>query len=151
MKRAEVKIKPNRLFIRITNLLCIVCIIVMMLITLPSISIAHAEHEHDIDLVCRNTGISECKCDDNDKSRFENIAYNGFQSFAETGHNIEIIDDCYGCILIHKTVSQQRLSFVTVSSAIPLDISICGNDHSGCEHIQSISLTPVELRTKLSN
>ena len=151
MERFEVKIKANNLSKRILSLSCIACIVVVMLITPPVMSIAHAEHDHDMVLVCRSTGRPECKCDDIDQSLFGNIVYNSFNSFSDPGHYIELSDDCYICFFIHKTIIKQRLSCITASSTIPLDIGTCGRDHSGIEHIKSVSLTPVELMTTQLN
>jgi len=42
---------------RMIKLMFVVCIIIMMIIAPAVVSIAHAEHEHEVILVCRSTSI----------------------------------------------------------------------------------------------
>ena len=118
-----------------------------------AVGIIHAEHEHghDVVLVCRNTGMSECKCDDDSQSLFGSLTNYESQEFSEINHYNEVISDCYECIYACISINQQKYSCIVAVSSISAGNDLSGCDYSEFNNIQSMSSTPVELRTKLTN
>ena len=140
----------NLLLKRIILFLVILLFVFMILIAPAAVSIAHTDHDHENTIVCRNTGMPECRCDDN-MPVIENTIYEETRVFQNLRHCIEITDDCYICDLANKAINQQKLSYIAIRSTISTDSNLLITDHLFINHLQSTPLTPVESKTKLTN
>ena len=131
--------------------LFVFCFVFMVLFAPVLVGVAHAAHEHDVVVVCRNTGMSECDCESDAQLRFVVSALSGVRVFSDSAHFIEIRNECYICAIMHKSVNPLKFSCIASCSTILSDSGLFGSDCFDLDCIRSVSLTPVELRIKLTN
>lgn len=129
----------------------VVFLLFSVLLTPAVSSIAYSEHEHDYEVVCRNTGLSVCNCDDDSvQATYVPATYVSTGTYPEFFHYNSNVDDCLECTLLHKATGSFRFSCIAACSTIYADIMLSSQDLQCFDLVNVLFLTSVDLKVKMS-
>ena len=143
----------KRRFGRTVSLACVVGFIMVFLLAATQLT-ALAAHNHESIPGCLRTGGPVCACDSTGapaltQARDSTWAATGAD--AQPQANDDAKAGCLACALILKIVNPLRESIIAASSAIHADFSLFAFAALGFLLILSGFLTPVRLKSKMSN
>ena len=148
--RLGIKTLFKRRFRRFVSFVCLVCFTIVTLIS-ATLVVALAEHEYDNFAGCPRTLNPLCLCENGDSSPFSLAqARYSAQTSSQPQPNDETKSDCLECALIRKAVSPLRQSRITVSS-LPISDDCSFAFAVLCSQTLSGFITPIDLKTKMSN
>ena len=137
--------------VRMTALIYVVCFIVTFLFSTMTHA-AHAEHGHEYESFCLSTRMPECKCDNNDDQLQPSFLLNTQAAVIEEPHtHVDFGVACQTCALVCRAIDQLKQSSAAAGSAALTNINRLSFESLYLTVIQTVPLTPIELKTKFSN